>query len=158
MFEYLGYSINTAGRTTISFAVTNKCKFAVGYVAIGTDTFTRISPANGSVYNGKLGGYNVSWRRATGTPGFLGIKFEPTLKNFTNGASEIFSIEVMNFVPNTTIRVIGSGGKVPEETFNFLLSQTLCPPRSSTATPEALFFSEVENVFWYSLVAWLIYS
>ena len=127
----------------------------MGYIAIGTEAFTRISPANGSIYNRNLGGYNVSWTRATGSPGFLGIKFEPTLKNYTNGASDVFSIEVMNFVPNTTIRVIGSAGKVPEETFNFLLSQTLCTPRSSTATAEPLPFTEAETMSRYSLLAWL---
>jgi hypothetical protein len=127
----------------------------VGYIAIGTDAFTRIAPSNGSVYNGNMGGYNVSWTRATGSPGFLGIKFEPTLKNLTNGASDIFSIEVTNFVPNTTIRVGGFGGKLPEETFNFLLSQTLCAPRRSTATPEILSFSEADTEAWDKLLAWL---
>src|SRR6266436_1303932 len=67
VFESQGYITDPGtGQTTITFRVTNKCMNAVGYVAIGTDGFTRVAPANGSVYTGNLGDYNVSWTRASG--------------------------------------------------------------------------------------------
>jgi hypothetical protein len=145
----LGYLTDSSGRTTISFAVTNKCKFGVSHISIGTDTFTRIAPADGSVYRGNLGSYKVSWTRATGNPTFIGIKFEPASKNFNNGAREIFRIVVTNFASNRTIRVVGAGGKV-EETFSFLLSQTSC---SSAANPELPFQSDTP--LWERLLVWL---
>ena len=95
-------------------------------VAIGTDSFTRIAPAFGSIYGGMLGSYDVGWTKASGNPGFVSIKFEPISKNFKNGAVEMFSIVVSNFNPSTTIQVKGVGPS--QETFSFLLSQTNCYP------------------------------
>ena len=125
IFEYVGHNIAANGQTTITFNVTNKCKNAVRMVAIGTGPFTRIAPADGSIYNGVLGNYNVGWTRASGNPGFLGIKFEPIAKNFKSGAVEVFSITVSEFRADTTIQVKGVGPS--QETFSFLLSQTSCP-------------------------------
>jgi len=124
VFEYLGYNTDANGQTTISFSVTNKCKNAVRMVAIGTDSFTRVAPADGSIYNGVLGSYDVGWTRPSGNPGFVSIKFEPLSKNFKNGAADVFSIGVTNFNPNTTVQVKGVGAM--QETFSFLLSQTSC--------------------------------
>ncbi len=124
VFEYLGHNTGPTGETTITFKVTNKCKNAVRMVAIGTDSFTRIAPADGSIYTGGLGSYNVGWTRASGNPGFVGIKFEPISKNFKNGAADTFSIVVSNFNPSTTIQVKGVGPT--QELFSFLLSQTNC--------------------------------
>jgi hypothetical protein len=135
VFEYLGYvTDNISGQTTITFRVTNKCRNAVSYVAIGTDNFTRIAPTNGSVYTDSLGTYNVMWTSATGSPGFASIEFLPRFKSFKNGASDVFSIVVTNFDPNVTIQVAGRVGSLPDENFNFLLSQTTCPV-GPTATP-----------------------
>jgi len=120
----------------ISFRVTNKCRNAVSYVAIGTDNFTGIAPANSSVYAGSLGAYNVTWTSATGSPGFASIEFLPRFKSFKNGASDVFSIVVTNFDPNVTIQVAGHIGSSPDEKFGFLLSQTTCP-LGPTATPTA---------------------
>lgn len=130
VFEYLGYNTAANGQTTITFNVTNKCKNAVRMVAIGTDSFTRISPPDGSVYNGTLGSYDVGWTKSSGNPGFLSIKFEPISKNFKNGAAELFTIVVSNFNPNTTIQVKGVGPA--QETFSFLLSQTSCATSGAT--------------------------
>jgi hypothetical protein len=130
VFEYLGYVTDvSSGQTIVTFRVTNKCKYATGYVAIATGAFTRISPANDSRYTGSLGIYDVSWTRATGKPGFVSIKFETRFDSFSNGASDVFSIVVGNFDPNTTIQVQGRAG-FNEETFSFLLSQTTCSPLS----------------------------
>jgi len=135
--EYLGYATDSlSGQTTITYRVTNKSKQNVSYVAIGTDRFTRVAPANGSAYNDSLGSYNVTWTDATGNPGFTSILFQPRSKNFKNGASDVFSITVANFDPNVTIQVAGQAGTLPKETFSFLLSQTTCPV-VPTATPSA---------------------
>jgi hypothetical protein len=123
-----------SGQTTISFRVTNKCKNAVSYVAIGTEGLTGIAPTNGSTYTGSLGNYNVIWTDAAGSPGFTSIEFQPRFKSFKNGASDVFNIVVTNFDPNVTIQVAGRVGSSPDEKSNFLLSQTTCPV-VPTATP-----------------------
>jgi streptogramin lyase len=123
IFEYQGFTTDSnTGQTTITFHVTNKCKKAVGYVAIGTDSFTPVAPANGSVYQGTLGAYNVAWTGTSGNPGFASIKFTPQSKNFANSASDTFSVVVSNFNANTTIMVQGKSSTT-KETFSFLLSQ-----------------------------------
>src|SRR5207244_1337923 len=102
---------------------------------IGTDGFTPIAPTNGSVYSGSLGTYNVVWTGTSGNPGFVSIKFQPTFTSFKSGASDVFSIVVSNFNPNVTIQVAGHAGNQADERFNFLLSQTSCPPTpTATAT------------------------
>jgi hypothetical protein len=114
----------------------------MSYAVIGTDSFTRIAPADRSIYNGILGSYNISWTRATGKNGSQGIKFEPTLKNFSNGASDVFTVVVSGFNASTTIQVEASSAKA-KATFSFLLSQTACASSSllSPATqPFAIFF------------------
>jgi len=130
VFEYLGYVTDSiSGQTTISFRVTNKCRNAVSYVALGTDNVTALAPANGSAYPGSLGMYDVAWTSAS-------IQFLPRFKSFKNGASEVFSILVTNFDPNVTIQVAGRAGSAPDESFSFLLSETTCP-RGPTATATA---------------------
>src|SRR5262249_2386073 len=129
IFEYQGYTTNSnTGQTTVTFRVTNKCRNVVGHVAIGTDGFTRLSPANGSVYQGTLGSYKVSWTGTNGNPGFTSIKFEPQFNNFANSASDTFSVVVSNFNANTTIMVQGKSS-TSTETFSFLLSQNCGPQR-----------------------------
>jgi len=129
VFESQGYITDpTTGQTTIAFRVTNRCRNPVAYVAIGTGGFTRVAPADGSSYNGDLCRYDVAWTRAGGgTPGFESVKFAPTLKNFANSASEVFSVVVSNFNPATMIMVRGKAGNA-QETYDFLLSQTCGTP------------------------------
>ena len=128
VFESQGYITDpSTGQTSIAFRVTNKCRNPVSYVAIGTAGFTRVAPADGSVYNGDLGVYDVAWTRAGGTPGFESVKFTPTSKNFANSASEVFSVVVSNFNPATMIMVRSKAGNA-QETYNFLLSQTCGTP------------------------------
>jgi len=128
VFESQGYITDpSTGQTTIAFRVTNKCRNPVAYVAIGTGGFTRVAPADGSSYNGDLARYDVSWTRTGGTPGFESVKFTPTLKNFANSASEVFSFSVSNFNPATMMMVRGKAGNA-QETYNFLLSQTCGTP------------------------------
>jgi streptogramin lyase len=129
------------GQTTVTFRVTNKCRNAVGYVAIGTDGFSRLAPSNGSVYTGDLGAYNVSWTRASGNPGFESIKFTATSKNFNNFASDVFSIVVSNFNPTTMIMVQGKADSA-QETYNFLLSET-CGTPTPTPTP-----TPTRHIYW----------
>jgi sugar lactone lactonase YvrE len=127
VFESQGYITDpSTGQTTIAFRVTNKCRNPVAYVAIGTGGFTRVAPGDGSVYNGDICRYDVSWARAGGG-GFESIKFTPTLKNFANSASDVFSVVVSNFNPATTVMVRGKAGSA-QETYNFLLSQTCGTP------------------------------
>src|SRR5438093_1191995 len=128
-FESQGYITDPGtGQTTIAFRVTNKCKNAVGYVAIGTGGFTRVAPTDGSSYNGDLRPYDVLWTRAGGgTPGFESFKLTPTLKNFANSASEVFNVVVSNFNPATVIMLRGKAGSA-QETYNFLLRQTCGTP------------------------------
>jgi sugar lactone lactonase YvrE len=134
VIESQGYSTDPGtGQTTITFRVTNKCRNAVGYVAIGTEGFTRVAPANGSIYTGNLGPYNVSWTRASGNPAFESVKFAATLKNFANFASDTFSIVVSNFNPATMMMVQGKADTA-QETYSFLLSQT-CGTPTPTPTP-----------------------
>ena len=124
------------GQTTITYRVTNKSKQNVSYIAIGTDGFTPIAPANGSTYSDSLGNYSVTWTGASGNPGFTSIMFQPKFKSFKNGASDVFSITVASFDPNVAIQVAGQAGTLPKETFSFPLSQTTCPVEP-TATPTA---------------------
>jgi virginiamycin B lyase len=124
VFESKGYITDpSTGQTTIAFRVTNKCRNPVSYVAIGTSGFTRVAPADGSVYNSDLGIYDVAWTRAGGTPGFESVKFTSALKNFANSASEMFNVVVSNFNPATMVMVRGKAGNA-QETYNFSLSQT----------------------------------
>ena len=124
VFQSQGYITDPAtGQTTIAFRVTNKCKSQATYVAFGTGGFTRVAPADGSLYNGDLGVYNVAWTRTGGTPGFESVKFTPTAKNFANSASEVFNVVVSNFNPATVVMVRAKAGNA-QETYNFLLSQT----------------------------------
>jgi hypothetical protein len=134
VFDYRGYTTDASGQTTITFRVTNKCKQTISYVAFGTDTFTRVSPASGSTYTGGLGTYAVTWTDTAGSPGFTGIEFQPKSRNFKNGASEMFRIVVTNFDPSVIIHVAGQVGTSPSETFDFLLKDTICEP-GPTATP-----------------------
>jgi len=128
VFESQGYRTDpSTGQTTIAFRVTNKCRSLVSYVAIGTGGFTRVAPADRSSYNGDLSPYDVSWTGRGGTPGFESVKFTPTLKNFANSASEMFSFSVSNFNPATMMMVRGKAGNA-QETYNFLLSQTCGTP------------------------------
>ena len=147
MFDYLGYSA-VGTQTTLSFKVTNKCKNGVGYVALGTNGFTRVAPPNGGSYNGGLGSYSVSWTHASGNPGFISVKFENAPNDYKNGAMDIFSIVVTNFNPNTVMLVEGKAGNA-KETSTFLLSQTTCPAPSTRSS------SDWVEGSWSDLVAWL---
>jgi hypothetical protein len=155
VFEYLGYLTDTNGKTRISFRVTNQCKYAISYVAIGTSDLTRIAPADGSVYSGQLGRYNVSWTRTTGNPGFVSIAFAPTSKNFDNGASDVFDITVGNFNVNTIIQVQAHAG-TQTGTFSFSAGQTVC---ASVALPARTSMpSDRWWDTWDSLVIWTVSS
>jgi len=123
-------------------------------VAIGTDGFTRNTPADGSVYSGSLGTYNVAWTAANGNPGFTSIKFTPAFRTFNNGATDVFSIVVSTFNPNTTVQVQGKAGNTTD-TLSFQLSLA-CPPSSPTlATQPFVDFSDWLSGSWNTFVAWL---
>jgi len=94
-------------------------------------------PADGTTYNGGLGSYNVSWTRANGGFGFVGIKFDANFNNFNNGAQDVFSIVVTGFDPNTAIQVEAFDGP-SRGTFSFLLSQTTCSSASAGRFPDWL--------------------
>jgi hypothetical protein len=136
------------GQTTVSYAVTNKCKNTAHYVAIGTHPFTRLLPTDGAVYAGNLGTYDVTWTKENGSPGFVGIKFDPASKNLNNGASDVFRVVVSNFDPNTTIQVEAFNGPARER-FSFLLSQITCLPTSVPGLSKWLSGS------WNRLLGWL---
>ena len=85
---------------------------------------------------------------ANGNPGFTSIKFSASSDNFSNGASDVFSVVVNNFNSNATIPVQGKAG-ITEETFTFLLSQTTCPPHSVPGLSNWLSGS------WNRFLAWL---
>jgi hypothetical protein len=131
----------------------------MGYAVIGTDSFTRIAPADKSIYDGNLGSYNVSWTRANGKGGAnQGIKFEPAAKNFKNGASDVFTVVVSGFNANATIQVEASSGKA-RAVFNFLLGQTMCAPGALLVRPTTSPFGELWTYFdpsWTDLVSWLL--
>ena len=54
VFEFVR-AITNGSQTTITFRVKNKCQCDTGYIALGTDGWTRVSPAHGSIYQGNLG-------------------------------------------------------------------------------------------------------
>jgi len=146
--------VTSGTQTTVTFKITNNCRNGVQYVAIGTGVFTRIAPADGSVYSGSLGTYSVAWTATNGNPGFTSIKFTPAFRNFNNGAMDVFSIVVSGFNPNTTIQVQGKAGNTTDA-LSFLLS-TPCPPSGPTVAPQA--FGDFTNWLsgsWKRLVAWL---
>jgi hypothetical protein len=151
--QYLGYVTDTSrGQTTITFNVANNCKPNMTSVAIGTDGFSRIAPANGSVFSGTRGTYNVSWAGTNGNPGFTSIKFVPTFTTFNNGAMDVFKIVVSGFNPNTTVQVQGKAGGTTD-TFSFLLS-TSCPASLLTASGSGG-LSEWLSGSWNRLLSWL---
>ena len=118
-FTFLGFVNNGDGTTTITYRVTNACKDPVNYVAIGTDAFTRIAPANGGEYRGTLASkYAVQWTGTSGNPGFTSIKFSPVFNSFKSGRQDVFSITVSGFNPNTPLQVQGQAGS-STETFTF---------------------------------------
>ena len=140
--------------TTVTFKVTNNCRNGTQYVAIGTGGFMRIAPADGSVYSGSLGTYNVAWTAANGNPGFTSIRFTPTFRTFNNGATDVFSFVVSGFNPNTTVQVQGKAGNTTD-TLSFLLS-TPCPPSGPTlATQPLADFNDWLSGSWNRFVAWL---
>jgi hypothetical protein len=152
--QYLGYVTDTSrGQTTINFKATNNCKPNMTYVAIGTDSFTRVAPANGSVYTGSLGTYNVSWTSANGNPGFVSIKFVPTFTTFNNGAMDVFKIVVSGFNPNTTVQVQGKAAGTTD-TFSFRLS-TSCPASPLAVKARTGGLSERLSGSWNRLLSWL---
>jgi len=150
--QYLG-SVTNGVQTTISFKVTNNCRNATRYVAIGTDGFTRVAPANGSIYSGSLGTYNVSWTAANGNPGFVSMKFDPTFNGLNSGATEVFNIVVTGFNPNTTIQVQGKASVT--NTFSFLLSMPCPPSAPALATRSFTGFTEWMSGSWNRLLNWL---
>lgn len=136
VFEYLGYSTDINGKTTITFRVTNKCSQSLSYVAIGTDGFTRVAPADSGTYVGSLGSYKAVWTSSSGNPGFTSIRFEPKFSTFKSGASDVFSVVVSNFNASKTIKVAARPSGQSQEKYSFLLSQTTCAPTPTrTATP-----------------------
>jgi len=146
--------VSNGTQTTINFKVTNNCRSTTRYVAIGTSTFTRVAPADGSIYAGNLGTYNVTWTTVNGNPGFVSMKFDPTFNGFNSGATEVFSIVVNGFNPNTTIQVQGKAGN-STDTLSFLLS-TLCPPSSPTlATQPFADFTAWLSGSWTQFMNWL---
>jgi hypothetical protein len=151
--QYLGYLINGT-QTTVAFKVTNNCRNGAQYVAIGTAAFTRMAPADGSVYSGSLGTYNVAWTAANGNPGFTSIRFTPTFRTFSNGATDTFAVVVSGFNPNTAVQVQGKAGNTTD-TLSFILS-TPCPPSGPTlAMHPPGDFTGWLNGSWNRLVAWL---
>jgi hypothetical protein len=101
-----------------------------------------------------LGTYNVAWTAANGNPGFTSIRFTPTFRTFNNGATDVFSIVVSGFNPNTTVQVQGKAGNTVDA-LSFLLS-TPCPPSGPTlATQPPADFSDWLSGSWKRLVAWL---
>lgn len=117
--EFLGYIIHPDGSVEMSVRVTNLCQQSVGYVALGTNGWSRISPADGSTYTGSLGAYRVAWTGESGQPGYPSIKYETQFEGFANDASDHFTARVVGFDAATTVQVTGKAG-FNEETFSFV--------------------------------------
>ncbi|HEY6242877.1 MAG TPA: hypothetical protein VIX17_02955 [Pyrinomonadaceae bacterium] len=76
------------------------------------------------------------------------------LKNFNNGASEVFSVVVSNFNPNTTIQVEADAGN-RSDTFRFGLGQTNCAFATLSPQPTEDLVDWRDRL-WSSLVVWTI--
>ncbi len=120
-FALLGVECNLDGTASISFNVENNCWKGVSYVAIGTpDPLVRIAPTDGSSYVGNLCTYPVTWTDTSGNPGFTSIKFGPPAScssGYSNGRSDVFTIDVSGLTVTTSIEVEGHAGFITDDLF-----------------------------------------
>ncbi|MCB9137193.1 MAG: cellulase family glycosylhydrolase [Caldilineaceae bacterium] len=134
-----GYVTQPDGTTTLTWRVTNVNKKDISYVAFGTGGWTPVAPADDGVIPGVLGDYHVEWTNEHGNPGFASIKYETEFDGFSQGAEDIFVMEVSDFDPSESIQVQMKAGK-NKTTFTVIFDGSGCdwsPTPTPTATPES---------------------
>jgi hypothetical protein len=108
--SFAGVSANADGSATISVEVVNHCQNDVGYVALGSGSWSRLSPADQQTHVGGLGEYMVSWTGENGEPGFSSILFEPRFQGFSSGNGDVFQVTVADFDGAASFQVQAKAG------------------------------------------------
>lgn len=144
--EFLGYTTNAAGETTMNWRVTNHCRYDVSYVSFGTGTSTRVSSTHGSNFLGKKGAYLVTWTDTTANPGFKSIKYSPVNFALNFSENELFTYVVRNFDPTLPIQVKVHAG-IDGETSTWRFDNTGC---AATQQPAPAIVSGPDNVAMFS--------
>ena len=109
--EFIGYTDHDDGSTSLIFRLVNDNPKDVSFIAFGTNSWTRLLPADGSIVTGDLGDYRVEWTNEHGVPGFASIKFEAQFDGLSRGKADSFSFTVSEFESTTPISVQVKAGK-----------------------------------------------
>jgi hypothetical protein len=135
--EFIGYTNHGDGSTSLTYSLINDNHKDVGFIAFGTNAWTRMAPDDGSIVSGNLGDYRVEWIDRHGRKGFAGIEFEARFDGFSRGAQDIFTLTVSDFDAGTPMRVQVKAGR-GRSTFTVSLGASACnlTPKA-TATPTA---------------------
>jgi hypothetical protein len=105
VFDFLGYTPQPDGTTTLAYRITNTQRRALDAIGFTTAGWTRVAPANGATYTGALGVYEVRWVLDEVTLWQEGFRFRPQGTWFQNGASETFVLRVRHFDPKRMLLV-----------------------------------------------------
>ncbi len=134
---FQGFVTHTDGSASLSYQLAANGRQDIGYIAFGTDNWTRLAPADASLYKSGLGDYRVEWTNERGNPGFPSIKFEPQFAGYSQGARDNFTLAVTNFTVTTAVLVeVKAGGS--KHTFTIQLDDPQCnltPRPAVTPTP-----------------------
>ncbi|MCB0045257.1 MAG: hypothetical protein KDD92_07505 [Caldilineaceae bacterium] len=103
--DFYGYVPYPDGTTGLTFGVTNGNQRQLDAVGIKAGGWNRVAPADGTVYRGVLGSYNVRWVTQSDTPNQDAVRFKAWGSWFQGGASDHFTVRVNNFDPTKRITV-----------------------------------------------------
>ncbi|OIO95176.1 MAG: hypothetical protein AUK03_05795 [Anaerolineae bacterium CG2_30_64_16] len=140
---FQGFVTRADGSALLSYQVAANGRQDVSYIAFGTGNWTRLTPADASLFKGGLGDYRVEWTRERGNPGFPSIKFEPQFAGYNQGARDSFTLVVTDFAVTAAVPIEVKAGGV-KLTFTLRLDDPQCnltprpavtPAPTSTPTP-----------------------
>jgi len=135
--EFIGYTQHGDGATSLTYHLINDNPKDVGFIAFGTNSWTRLLPTDSSIVSGDLGDYQVEWTSEHGVPGFASIKFEARFAGFSRGAQDAFTLTVTGFDVSKPMPVLVGAGR-NRSAFTVPLNAAACNlTPEPTATPTA---------------------
>lgn len=134
-FELIFSLTSATGETTLRFAVTNACKTAVSYIAIGTAGLAVVGM--GKTFTGINSGqtYSVEITGNKGNPGFPSVKFVSSGDFYKQGYTEIFEIKVNGYYPGYDFALEGHIGGFYEEYQGISFENCHCPQGGCSDPP-----------------------
>ena len=97
--EFLGYTPQPDGTTTLSLRLTNQGRRTVEALGFRSSKWLAVAPGDNTRYRGALGDYAVRWALHNLTPSQEVFRFEPQGAWPQNGAGESFVLTVRGFDP-----------------------------------------------------------